>query len=69
MAGFQANNDVEVAIASYTFTPPVSPITGVPMEHAVLPVTFRQSIVNVTMIQSSVTAALLVDNLHYNLST
>ena len=69
MAGFQVNNDKEVAIASYTFTPPVSPVTAVPMEHAVLPATFRLSVVNVTVIQTPKTAALIVDNLHYNVST
>ena len=68
MAGFQANNDQEEAIASYTFTPPVSPVAAVPMEHAVLPVTFRQSIVNVTMIQTPKTVALVIDNLHYNVT-
>ena len=69
MAGFQAKTDKEVAIASYTFTPPVSPVAGVPMEHAVLPATFRNSIVNVTMIQTPKTVALLKDNLHYNVTT
>lgn len=66
VAGFVKNNDQEVAVASYTFTPPVSPVAPVPMMHAVLPDSFKQQLVKVTMIETTpLTTGLLIDNLHY----
>ena len=40
VAGFAKGSDQEVAVASFTFTPPVSPVTPVAMEHAELPDSF-----------------------------
>lgn len=69
VTGFQANDDKEVAIASYTFTPPPNPVTPVSMIHAVLPKTFLQPLYNVTIIQDDTLLALKIDNLHYAVST
>ena len=69
LAGFVRNTDQEVALASFTFTPPESPVAPVPMIHAVLPPSFQQSLFNVTITQSSALDAVLFDNLHYFLST
>ena len=69
VAGFKAGNSQEVALASFMFTPPVSPFTPVPMLHAVLPDSFHLPLNNVTIVQSNELAALKIDNLHYNVST
>lgn len=67
--GFAKNNDQQVAIASYTFIPPVSPVAPVPMLHAVPPDSFKQNLVNVTFIQTDpATTVLLVDSLRYRLN-
>lgn len=68
VAGFQPNNNKEVALASFTFTPPVSPVTAVPMIHAVLPSTFSMPLNNVTIVQNSDLVALAIDNLNYSVS-
>lgn len=68
VAGFLATNE-EVALASFTFTPPVDPVTPVPMIHAVLEAEFLLPLYNVTFVQSNTLAALKVDNLHYEVST
>ena len=71
VAGFAKGSDQEVALASFTFTPPLVEVAPVPMEHAVLPSTFSLlKIVNVTIIQDDpTTEALVVDNVHGFLST
>lgn len=69
VAGFQPGNNKEVALASFTFTPPVSPVTGVPMIHAVLPRSFSKPLNNVTMVQNSDLVALVIDNMNYTVST
>lgn len=69
VAGFEAKDDKEVALASFTFTPPVKPLTPVPMIHAVLPSTFYQALYNVTIVQNPSLVALKIDNLHYTVST
>ena len=68
VAGFLRNNNKEVALASYTFTPPPSPVTPVPMIHAVLPASFQKSLFNITFVQTGVDVGLAIDNLHYSLS-
>ena len=69
MAGFVKGNDQEVALASYTFTPPAVAAAPVPMLHAVLPASFEQKLVNVTMIQTDPAVnVLLVDNWRYYLN-
>ena len=67
IAGFQKGTGKEVAVASYTYTPPVS-VTPVPMIHAVLPNTFWSGLGNVTAVQDNKLAVLLVDDLHYTVS-
>ncbi|KAM0805812.1 hypothetical protein BDR22DRAFT_906423 [Usnea florida] len=69
VAGFTAGNNKEVALASFTFTPPDSPVTPVSMIHAVLPDSFKMPLYNVTMIQDNKLAALKIDNFHYDVST
>ena len=69
VAGFEANNDEEVALASFTFTPPLEPLTSVPTIHAVLPATFLLPLSNVTIVQSNELADLKVDSLRYDVST
>lgn len=71
VAGFATGSDQEVALASFTFTPPSVAVAPVPMEHAVLPLTFlAPKIVNVTIVQDDpLTQALLIDNVHGFLST
>ena len=68
VAGFVRGNNQEVALASFTFTPPVSPVAPVPMIHAVLPSTFHKSLYNVTLVQNNPLLTILIDNLHYNVS-
>lgn len=63
VSGFVPKTNQEVAVASFTFTPPLSPIAAVPMIHAVLPSSFRQGLSNVTIVQDNKLAALGVDNL------
>ena len=61
VAGFR--NGQEVAVASYTFSPPVTDVS-VPMIEAVLPGTFV-SLQNVTIIQDDpVLEVLVADNFH-----
>ena len=69
LAGFLRSTDQEVAEASFTFTPPVSPVTPVPMTHAVLPATFIQALFNVTVAQGNALVGVIFDNLHYSVST
>lgn len=68
VAGYSATNE-QVALAVLTFTPPVDPLTPVPMIHAVLEAEFLLPLHNVTFVQSNTLAALKVDNLHYEVST
>ena len=65
VAGYAVNTGQEVAVATYTFTPPESPVEPVPMQHAELPNTFHQALGNVTVEVNSDAVALLVDNLIY----
>ena len=68
VAGFVKNQGQEVAVASFTFTPPVSPVGPVPMQHAVLPDSFWRDLVNITLIQTEpTTTVLLFDSFTYNL--
>ena len=54
-------------MATFTFSPTIT-LGGVPMEHAVLPDTFK-GLVNVTIIETDpATTGLEVDNLRYTLS-
>lgn len=68
VAGFQSNSNKEVALASFTFTPPISPVSTVPMIHAVLPSSFSKPLNNVTIVQDSELVALALDNLNYKVS-
>ena len=69
VSGFAPKTNKEVAVASYTFTPPVQvSVSPVPMIHAVLPSSFWQGLGNVTIIQDNKLANLLVDNLHYSVT-
>ena len=68
VAGFMKGSNKEIAVASYTFTPPLNVVGQVPMVKAVLPSTFIK-VYNVTMIQDSpTTQALGLDNLTYTVS-
>ncbi|KAL6716655.1 hypothetical protein ACLMJK_006223 [Lecanora helva] len=67
VAGFQKSKNQEIALASYTFTPPVSPVKPVPMIHAVLPSTFHQALYNITFANSNPLASTEIDNFHYDL--
>lgn len=59
----------EKAVASYTFTPPVSPVAPVPMMHAVLPDSFHGPLVNVTIIETDPeVVGLLFDSATYALN-
>lgn len=69
VAGFLRGSDKEIALASFTFTPPPNPVTPVPMIHAVLPDTFEQPIFNVTVQPDDDLLSVLIDNLHYSVST
>lgn len=60
---FVPKTNQEVAVASFTFTPPLSPVDQVPMLHAVLPSSFSKGLNNVTIIQDNKLAVLLIDNL------
>ncbi|KAG7006794.1 hypothetical protein G7Y79_00013g035660 [Physcia stellaris] len=68
VSGFVPKTNQEVAVASFTFTPPVSPVAPVPMMHAILPDSFHKGLSNVTIIMDNKLAALGLDNLHYGLS-
>lgn len=69
VAGFQKGSDKEIALASYTFSPPDDDLVGqVPMVEAVLPSSFS-NVYQVTVIQNSpTTQSLGVDNLVYTVS-
>ena len=68
VAGFAKKGGQEVAIASYTFSPPPNPVGQVAMIHAVLPDSFHVPLYNVTMIQSGTTNSLWIDNMIYNIT-
>lgn len=70
VAAFESSSDEEVALASFTFTPPAVSVTTVPMIEAVLPSTFLlPGIEIVTIIQDDpTTEALLVDSISYYLT-
>lgn len=63
VSGFVPNTNQEVAVASFTFTPPPSPVAQVPILHSILPSSFSNGLNNVTIIQDNKLAVLLVDNL------
>ncbi|KAI4282839.1 MAG: hypothetical protein L6R38_002640 [Xanthoria sp. 2 TBL-2021] len=68
VAGFNAANK-QVAVATYTFTPPVANVAKAPMIEAQLPSGFV-NLRNVTIVQSSpATQVLLLDNAKYTLAT
>ena len=69
VAGFQPKTNKQIALASYTFTPPVNPTSSVPMQYVKLPDEFSQPLYNITFIMDNKLAALLIDNTHYNVST
>lgn len=69
VAGFHPITNQEVAVDSFTFTPPLGSTTPVPMMHAVLSSEFSQPLYNVTMIIDNKLAALVLDNLRYKVST
>ena len=68
VAGFKKGSNQEAALASYTFTPPLSPLTPVPMLHAVLPDSFHQPLYNITVTQSNALLRLVLDNFTYVVS-
>ena len=68
VSGFVPKTNQQVAVASYTFTPPtlkppIDPVEQVPMFHAILPDKFHQGLNNVTVVADNKLAVLLVDNL------
>lgn len=68
VAGFNAANK-EVAVATYTFTPPVTNLAKTPMIEVRLPSDFVH-LHNVTIVQSSPpNQVLLLDNVKYALVT
>ena len=68
VAGFKKGSNQEVALASYTFTPPLDPVDPVPMFHAVLPDAFHQPLYNITVIQNDTLLKLFVDTFPYTVS-
>ena len=69
VAAFKKGNGQEVAVASFTFTPPAKAMTQVPMIHAVLPSGFA-NVYNITIIQDDPAVnGLGIDNLNYVVST
>lgn len=56
----------EVALASFTFTPSLDPVSRVTMIHAVLPNTFNVPLNNATMTQTRTITSFWIDNLVYN---
>lgn len=69
VAGFLRGSNQAAASKSFTFVPAVSPLVPVPMMHAELPKSFQQPLYNVTLTPVEPLVALLIDNLHYTLST
>ena len=69
-SGFsKKKSNKEVAVASFTFTPPTNVLKAVPMIQAVLPSGFA-NVYNVTLIQTNPTVnALVVDSVGYTAST
>ncbi len=69
LAAFTKGNDQEVAVASFTFTPPENVLEAVPMIQAVLPSGF-ENVYNVTIIQNDAEVIEFgIDNLEYSVST
>ena len=68
VAGFKKGSNQEVALASYTFTPPLDPVDLVPMLHAVLPDSFHQPLYNITVIMNDGLLRLLFDTFTYTVS-
>ena len=69
LAAFKKAGMQEVAVASYTFTPPAGLLTNVSMIQAVLPSGF-QNVYNVTVIENNPAVnGLGMDNLDYTVST
>lgn len=69
LAAFKEASDQEVAVASFTFTPPPNLVTQVPMIQAVLPDGF-ENVYSVTIVQNDPSViGLGIDNLEYTVST
>ena len=74
VSGFVPKTNQEVAVGSFTFTPPESPVNQVPMLHALLPDIFHQGLNNVTIVADNKLAVVLVDDVvsfpeHLSIST
>lgn len=69
LAAFEKANDQEVAVASFTFTPPENVVKEAPMIQAVLPSGF-ENVYSVTIIQNNAEVVEFgIDNLEYSVST
>ncbi len=69
LAAFKKASNQEVAVASFTFTPPANLVTQVPMIQAVLPNGF-ENVYNVTIVTNNPSVIVFgVDNLEYTFST
>ena len=66
VAGFKASGGQEVAVASFTFTPPENSLGQVPMIHAVLPDLFHTPLYNVTMIEDGELNSIWIGDFTYN---
>ena len=68
VTAFQKSSDKEIAIASFTFTPPLKPVGQVPMVQAVLPSSFNK-VYKIAVVQNNpATQSLGIDNLVYTVS-
>ncbi|KAL8924515.1 MAG: hypothetical protein Q9208_003990 [Pyrenodesmia sp. 3 TL-2023] len=68
LTGYSASTGKAVVTASFKFTPPLSPITPVPMVQAILPSGFNQKLSKVEFkVSNPLTTVGLVDNLGYGL--
>ena len=69
VTAIQAITFEPVTAATFDFRPPQGLLLPVNMNHAVLPARFQQPLVNVTITQDNSLAVILMDNLHYSVST
>lgn len=69
VTGFLRDTYEQAAMASYEFSPPEGLLLPVGMNHAILPVSFQRPLFNFTLTQSNPYAVVLLDNLHYSVST
>ncbi|KAL8951000.1 MAG: hypothetical protein Q9222_002998 [Ikaeria aurantiellina] len=65
LTGYAASSGKQVATATLTFNPPLSPVAPVPMVKAVLPSSFNQKLSKVTVAVAGTNVVGLIDDLRY----